>query len=151
MVSRLGLHPAMPEVGELGLARWRDPRRCLAAHCRGAFGGMPGRSRPAVYPYRGAGTGAVWNPAYRDRFDGRYVSDFTVFLKMGLAVGDTSASVQAVQVRCGWVKVTSLDAMRRRIPVCLPECVKLGHCAAHGPRGPGLPTRRRGRSLRRFP
>jgi len=101
----------MPEVGELGLARWRDPRRCLAAHCRGAFGGMPGRSRPAVYPYRGAGTGAVWNPAYRDRFDARYVSDFTVLLYMGLAVRDTSAPDRAVQVQCGWVKVVSPGAV----------------------------------------
>ncbi|KAG0923775.1 hypothetical protein G6F57_013524 [Rhizopus arrhizus] len=99
----------MPEVGELGHARWRDPRRCLAAHCRGAFGGMPGRSRPAVYPYRRAGTGAGWNPAYRDRFDAWYVSDFTVFLYMGLAVGDTSDPGQAVQVRCGWVKAGRLS------------------------------------------
>jgi hypothetical protein len=47
-----------------------------------------------VYPYRRAGTGAGWNPAYRDRFEARYVPDFTVFLEMGMAAGDTSSGTQ---------------------------------------------------------
>jgi hypothetical protein len=62
-----------------------------------------------VYPYRRAGTGAGWNPAYRDRFEARYVSDFTVFLEMGMAADDTSVQRRLIQVRCGWVKIRRLS------------------------------------------
>ena len=114
LVSRLGWQPARPEVGELGHARWRDPRRCLAAVCRGAFGGMPGRSRPAVYPYRAAGTVAGWNPAYRDRVPARYVSDFTVFEEMGVAPGQGQRPAQG---RSSGVRLGEGPVRVRRLPI----------------------------------
>lgn len=86
----------MLEVGELGFVWWCDFCCCFVVYCRGVFGGMFGCLWLVVYFYCGVGIGVVWNLVYCDCFDGWYVLDFIVFLKMGLVVGDISVFVWVV-------------------------------------------------------